>query len=154
MKRIVKNMANLLSRFNETVAGSNSKLADYTSKVAARGDFKRIADIEVLVNSWNNILITPRRTYQFDPDYGSDLYKMIFEPADEVTVDKVVDEVTNNLLRYDDRASIENVRVTFFQNRKGFSVAVDVLYEGETGQLEVVIDDSIYFKFFESTEVQ
>jgi phage baseplate assembly protein W len=147
-------MANLLSRFNETVAGSNSKLADYTSKVAAKGDFKRIKNIEVLINSWNNILITPRRTYMFDPDYGSELYKMIFEPADEITVQKVVDEVTNNLLRYDDRATIENVDVTFFMNRKGFSVAVDVNYEGETGQLEVVIDDTIYFKFFESTEVQ
>jgi phage baseplate assembly protein W len=147
-------MANLLDRFNETVAGSNSKLADYTSRVAARGDFKRIKDVEVLINSWNNILITPRRTYMFDPEYGSDLYKMIFEPADETTVQKVVDEVTNTLLRYDDRATIESVNVTFFVNRKGFSVAVEVNYEGDTGQLEVVVDDNIYFKFFESTEVQ
>ncbi len=146
-------MANLLDRFNETVAGSNSKLADYTSKVAAKGDFKRIKDIEVLINSWNNILITPRRTYMFDPEYGSNLYKMVFEPADETTVDKVIDEVTSNLLRYDDRASIEGVDVTFFKNKKGFSVGVDVGFQGETGQLAVVIDESIYFKFFESTEV-
>ncbi|MHA1816072.1 MAG: GPW/gp25 family protein [Candidatus Heimdallarchaeaceae archaeon] len=147
-------MANLLDRFNEAVAGSNSKLADYTSKVAAKGDFRRINNIEVLISSWNNILITPRRTYMFDPDYGSDLYKMVFEPADEITVEKVVEEVTTTLLRYDDRATIENVNVTFFTNQKGFSVAVDVNYQGDTGQLAVVVDESIYFKFFESTEVQ
>ena len=147
-------MASLLDRFNETVAGSDSKLADYTSKVAARGDFKRIKDIEVLINSWNNILITPRRTYMFDPDYGSNLYKMIFEPADQKTVKKVVNEVTQNLLKYDDRATIDDVDVTFFKNRKGFSVAVSVNFQGETGQLEVIVDESIYFKFFESTEVQ
>lgn len=146
-------MANLLDRFNETVAGSNSKLADYTSKVAARGDFKRINNVEVLINSWNNILITPRRTYQFDPEYGSDLYKMVFEPADQRTVNKVVDEVTNTLLKYDDRATIEDVDVTFFKNQKGFSVAVKVNYQGDIGQLEVIIDESIYFKFFETTEV-
>jgi len=146
-------MANLLDRFNETVAGSNSKLADYTSVVAPKGDFKRIKDIEVLISSWNNILITPRRTYMFDPEYGSNLYKMIFEPADEVTVNKVIDEVTNNLLKYDDRASIENVGVTFFPNQKGFTVAVDVNYDGNVGQLAVVIDEALYFKFFESTEV-
>ena len=147
-------MANLLSRFNETVAGSNSKLADFTSTIAAKGDFRRIKNLEVLINSWNNILMTPRRTYQFDPDFGSDLYKMVFEPADQTTVNKVIEEVTANLLRYDDRAIIENVDVTFFRNQKGFSVAVDVNYQGETGQLEVAIDESVYFKFFESTEVQ
>lgn len=147
-------MANLLSRFNETVAGSNSKLADYTPKVSASGDFKRIKDIEVLLNSWNNILITPKRTYQFDPEYGSNLYKMVFEPADQVTVNKVIDEVTENLLRYDDRATIENVDVSFYRNQKGFSVAIDVNYEGDTSQLQVVIDEAIYFKFFEATEVQ
>ncbi len=70
-------MANLLDRFNQTVAGSDSKLADYVSKIGPSGDFNRIADIEVLINSWNNILITPRRSYQFDPEYGSILYKMV-----------------------------------------------------------------------------
>jgi phage baseplate assembly protein W len=147
-------MANILDRFNEAVAGSNSKLADYTSKVAAAGDFKRITNIEVIVSSWNNILITPRRTYQWDPEYGSNLYKMVFEPADDITVNKVIDEVTNTLLRYDDRANIQNVDVTFFKNLKGFSVAVDVSYEGETGQLQVVIDEATYFKFFEATDIQ
>lgn len=147
-------MANLLDRFNKTVAGSDSKLADFTSKIAAQGDFKRIKNIEVLINSWNNILITPKRTYMYDPEYGSDLYKMIFEPADEATVNKVIDEVTSNLLRYDDRASIESVDVTFFPNGKGFSVAVEVDFDGDIGQLEVVVDEDIYFKFFESTEVE
>ena len=147
-------MANILDRFNESVAGSNSKLADYTSKIAAVGDFNRIKDIEVIVSSWNNILITPRRTYQWDPEYGSDLYKMVFEPADQMTVNKVVEEVTSTLLRYDDRASIKNVDVTFFKNLKGFSVAVDVSYKGDTGQLQVVIDEATYFKFFEAADTQ
>lgn len=147
-------MASLLSRFNETVAGSNSKLADYTTKVSASGDFKRITDIVVLINSWNNILITPRRTYMFDPEYGSDLYKMVFEPADQDTVNKVISEVTETLLRYDDRASVQNVEVNFYKNKKGFSVGVDIYYDGDTHQLQVVIDDSTYFKFFESTDTQ
>ncbi len=147
-------MANILDRFNESVAGSNSKLADYTSKVAATGDFNRIRDLEVIVASWNNILITPRRTYQYDPEYGSDLYRMVFEPADQITVNKVKDEVRNTLLRYDDRASIQSVNVTFFPNLKGFSVAVDVGYKGSKGQLQVVIDEATYFKFFEATGSQ
>ena len=56
-------------------------------------------------------------------------------------------------MRYDDRANIQDVNVTFFKNLKGFSVAIDVSYEGETGQLQVVIDEATYFKFFETTDI-
>ena len=144
-------MANLLNRFNESVAGSNTKIADYLSTVAVAGDFKRIRDLEVILNSWNNILITPKRSYQYDPEYGSDLYKLVFEPADDITLKKVIHEVKNTLMRYDDRATISDVDVIFFSNQKGFSLTIDVDYEGDTKQLNTILDESTYFKFFETT---
>lgn len=142
-------MPNLLKRFNQSVVGSNQKLADYLSKIDATGDFKRIRGVEVIVASWSNILVTPRRTYQFDPSYGSNLYKLVFDPADNDTKEKIVNETVNVLRQYDDRAVIKNVRVNFLSSGKGFDVAVDVEYEGETGQIEVVIDENTYFKFLE-----
>jgi len=145
-------MANLLNRFNETVAGSNSKISDYVSTLSVKGDFKRIRDIEVILNSWNNILVTPRRSYQYDPEFGSDLYKLVFEPADEITLNKVIDEVTDTLMRYDDRAIIRDVAVVFFTNQKGFSITLDIDFDGETKELKTILDESTYFKFLESTE--
>jgi phage baseplate assembly protein W len=144
-------MANLLSRFNKGVVGSESKLGDYKSKISSVGDFRRIKDIQVILNSWSNILTTPRRSYMFDPEYGSDLYRMIFEPADEVTEKEIIDETVASLQLYDDRATINNVSVQFLDNQKGFSIAIDVSYQGDTGQLEVLIDEDTYFQFFEST---
>lgn len=143
-------MANLLSRFNKTVIGSNSKLADYKSKIVNIGDFRRIADVQVILNSWSNILTTPRRTYMFDPEYGSDLYKLIFEPADATTKQAIIDETVGVLRRYDNRARISDIGVEFLANGKGFSVAVDVEYDGDTGQLQVVVDEDTYFQFFDS----
>ena len=145
-------MSNLLSRFNEKVAGSNSKIADYISRLSVTGDFRRIDDIEVLLNSWNNILVTPRRSYQEDPEYGSDLYKMVFEPADEITTQKVIDEVTDTLMRYDDRATIKDISVTYFMNQKGFSISLQVNFDGETKELKTILDESTYLKFLEATE--
>jgi phage baseplate assembly protein W len=144
-------MANLLSRFNKTVIGSENKLGDYRSTIASTGDFKRISDLEVIINSWNNILLTPRRSYMFDPEYGSNIYKMIFEPADEKTQAQIIEEVVESIRRYDDRATISDVRVDFLSNGKGFNVGIDVEYEGQTGQLEIAIDDSLYFNFYESS---
>lgn len=143
-------MANLLDRFNKHVVGSESTISDYKSTISSVGDFKRIEDIEVILSSWNNILVTPRRTYMFDPEYGSDLYKMVFEPADENTQDEIVNEVVETIRRYDDRATIKEVRVSFSPNLKGFSIALDVEYEGNSGQLEVLIDEDSYFRFYDN----
>jgi phage baseplate assembly protein W len=143
-------MANLLDRFNKNVIGSESKIADYRSIISSGGDFRRIEDIEVILSSWNNILLTPRRTYMFDPQYGSNLYKMVFEPADERTQSQIVNEVVDTIRKYDDRARINNVRVLFSTNKKGFNISIDVEYEGNTGQLELVVDEDVYFRFYDS----
>ncbi|MHA1874797.1 MAG: GPW/gp25 family protein [Candidatus Heimdallarchaeaceae archaeon] len=142
-------MANLLDRYNKTVVGSNEKDADYQSKIVTSGDFKRVENIEAILSSWSNILITPKRTYQYDPEFGSDLYKLVFEPADDSTEEEIKEEVIEALRTYDSRATIQNVNVSFLVGRKGFNISVEVDYEGEETELQVVIDESVYFKFFE-----
>ena len=79
-------MANLIDKFKKNVVGSGNKIADYTCKLSSSGEFKRISDLEAILNSWNNILLTPKRTYDHDPEYGSDLYKFVFEPSDEQVI--------------------------------------------------------------------
>jgi len=145
-------MANLLSRFNKTVVGSDSKLADYKSRISSVGDFQRIEDVNVILNSWSNILTTPKRTYMFDPEYGSNLYKLVFEPADDRTREQIVQEVVSSIRAYDDRARIKDVTISFFPNMKGFNVAVDVEYDNESGQVSVAIDENTYFQFYESLD--
>jgi len=145
-------MVDLLKRFNQTVSGSDSKIGDYKSKIEAKGDFRRIDDLEVIINSWNNILITPRRTYQYDPEYGSDLYKLVFEPGDDITAARIKDEVINTLLKYDDRASLSDITILFYEDRKAFMVSARVEFEGDSADLQVLFDDTTYFKFFETTE--
>jgi len=135
-------MANLFDRFKNEVIGSESLLRDYLALVSSDGDFKRVSDLNVILNSWNNILLTPRGTYPHDPEYGSDLHLMVFEPSDSITADKLKTEVQTRLLTYDDRAQIENIEIFLLPNRKGFSVDVNVLYEGEKGVLSVTFDDS------------
>lgn len=153
MRRLENKVANLLNRFNRTVVGADDKDADYQSKIVTAGDFRRIADIEVILNSWTNILVTPKRTYQYDPEYGSDLYKLVFEPADEATQEQIIQETVETLRLYDARAIVSNVTVTFLVGRKGFNVGIDVEYKGEQGELAVVIDENVYFKFLEVPEV-
>lgn len=145
-------MANLLSRFNEASVNTGFTLVDYISTIGVSGDFKKINDIEVLLNSWSNILITPKRSYQYDPEYGSDLYKLVFEPADETTLERIKDEVSTNLMLYDDRAGINDIAVTYFDDQKGFALSIDVEFNGNTKRLDVILDENTYFKFFEAAD--
>jgi len=135
-------MTNLLSRFNKEVIGSDNNIYDYLAKITARGDFKRVKNIDVIITSWNNILMTPRRTYVHDPEYGSDLRLILFEPVDETTVERIKTEVESRIRLYDDRATIEDIEVVLNSNRKGFTVNVFVEYEGDTKTLSVKFDDS------------
>lgn len=143
-------MTDFLKRFNQQVAGTRNFVNDYVSTISPVGDFKQIDGIQVILNSWSNILITPKRSYIFDPEYGSDLYKLVFEPADNETIEKIRNEVIDSIQKYDDRALIKNVTINFLSNKKGFQVNIEVSYKGDQSQLQVVIDKNLYFKFFES----
>jgi phage baseplate assembly protein W len=144
-------MANLLDRFNKEVVGSEGKIADYSSTISSTGDFTRNKDIQTIISSWQNILLTPTRSYIEDPEYGCDLYKMIYEPADTVTEDKIRAEIEDKLQFYDDRAYITNIDITFLSNQKGFSVSVFVEYKGDKSQLNIIIDENLYLKFMENS---
>ena len=144
-------MANLLDRFNKDVIGSKGRISDYAPKISSKGDFTRTIDIETILLSWNNILLTPTRSYIYDPEYGCDLYKMVFDPADEMTIENIKSEIQNKLEFYDDRAYITNIDVQYLSGKKGFSVNVYVNYDGDKSQLSVIIDEDLYMRYMEST---
>jgi phage baseplate assembly protein W len=135
-------MSNLLDRFRKDVIGSDSKLLDFLPKITSAGDFQKISNLNVIISSWNNILITPRRTHLHDPEYGSDLHLMVFQPIDDQTVDEIKREIEYRIEKYDNRALIEDIDVRLLSNKKGFEVDVYIGYEGEEGTLSLSFDDS------------
>jgi phage baseplate assembly protein W len=137
-------MANLLDRFRKEVTGSDNRLQDFLPKITSSGDFQKVTNIDVIISSWNNILLTPRKTHLHDPEYGSDLHKMVFEPIDDQTIDSIKIEIEDRIQQYDDRAIIDDIQVRLIAGGKGFEVDVYVDYEGETGTLSLKFDDATY----------
>jgi len=135
-------MPNLLDRFKTVVTGSENKLIDFLPTITSAGDFQKISDLNVIISSWNNILITPRRTHLHDPEYGSDLHLMVFQPVDDATIDQIKKEIEYRIQKYDNRATISEIDVRLVANKKGFEVDVYVEYEGEEGTLSLSFDDS------------
>ncbi len=135
-------MANILERFVKSARGTDVQPHDFIPYISAVGDFKRIRNIDVILNSWNNILLTPLGSYLSDPEFGSNLYRMIFEPADSGTVESIKTEVETRIRNYDARGEILGITVVILPNKKGFNVNVECGFEGERGEISVKFDDS------------
>lgn len=140
-------MGNLLDRFKQNVQGSNLKDFDYLPKITAAGDMKRTSGINTVINSWHTLLQIPIGSYDHDPLLGTNVPLYVFEPADEITKQKIKSEIEYRLPKYDDRASIENVNVSFLQSKKGFNVIIELTYQGEKANLETTITESNVSKF-------
>ena len=137
-------MANLLNRFK----GSNKlgKLNDYVATISSSGDFKKVRDINVILSSWTNILLTPKGTYIFDPEYGSNLHLILFDPVDDTTIDRIKTEIEDSLMTYDDRARIESINVQLSPDSKRVQVDISVSYEGERKELSVTFSEDSFIQ--------
>ena len=138
---------NNLDKFTKSTIGSAGQIHDFAAEISPSGDFVKINDLEVILVSWNNLLLTPTRTYVFDPAYGCDIMKFIFEPCDDDTATAIKDEIKNKLLQYDDRAYIEDIQITFMKNMRGFAVDIYVSYNGQKGTISKIINEKSYFSF-------
>ncbi|HOH58923.1 MAG TPA: GPW/gp25 family protein [Bacilli bacterium] len=140
-------MANILDKFKTTSIGSSGRVLDFSSKLSPSGDFNKLFDMDAILTSWSNILMTPRGSMDHDPEFGSDLYLYIFEPADTVTQESIKNEIYKAITTYDDRANIDEINVAFFKNKKGFNVSIVASYEGDNSEMNLTMDENTYMSF-------
>ncbi len=134
-------MTDALKFFKDNIMGADGKIQDIMPIISSDGNFRKITELDVIINSWRNILLTPLGSYDHDPSYGSILYQLVWEPADEETMELIKSEVNDRLMTFDDRAVITGVDVTFFSNRKGFNVNIQVEYKNEKKDLSINLTD-------------
>lgn len=140
-------MANILDKFKTTSIGSSGRVLDFSSKLSPSGDFNKLFDMDAILTSWSNILMTPRGSMDHDPEFGSDLYLYIFEPADTVTQESIKNEIYKAITTYDDRANIDEINVSFFKNKKGFNISIIANYEGDHSEMSLTMDENTYMSF-------
>lgn len=131
-----------IEQFFQSVAGNKLAIKDVDPRINNIGDLQELTDIDVIVRSLINLLLTAKGTYLFDSKYGCDLYKYVFEPADEITQRDIYMELETAIRRYETRGKI-TYNVTFFSNKKGFIVNLMIAYKDKKKKVNIVIDESI-----------
>lgn len=133
-------MANQNYRFFQNeISGKVDEIYDYVPTIGGEGDFTRINGINVLINSLRNLLLTPLGYYPFDPEYGSLLYKQVFEMSDEQTASTIKSEIESRVRKHDSRIKVDSVNVKYSTDRKTAIVDVIIDRNGVKGKLNTIL---------------
>jgi phage baseplate assembly protein W len=136
-------MSNDIRKFYSEISGKSDQIYDYVSTVSEVGDFKKVNGIQVLIHSIRNLLLTPLGFYPFDPNYGSLLYKKVFEPLDDQSIEEIKYEVNQRIKEFDDRVKITSVDVQILGNdQKGIQVNVNIKKGSLTGTASLTFSGS------------
>ena len=120
---------------------SNVSIYDFVEIINPKGDFTKLTDINVIIKSLRNMLMTPLGTYIFDPEYGSRLHEYIFESYTEETEEEIIYEVESRIQSYDPRVILSDIEVHFSQNDKSFLILASIERGDLKGQLELVLSE-------------
>lgn len=93
-------------------------------------DFSYITSTYCFVDHIIKELLTPKRTYVFDPEYGSNLYKYIYDQLDESSVAGIVSEVNSIVNQYSDIVKF-NITSSYSESNKTVYVQVSVIVEND-----------------------
>ena len=111
------------------------------------GDFLQLtSSIEAEVKSdLIHLLLTRKGSRYFLPDFGTNLYQYIFEPLDDIVIQKIEDEINNAVEKYIPNLQINKINITQFYNNIDY-----VADEKKQHSVTVNIDYTVNFRTFES----
>lgn len=112
--------------FNTKTTGSSKVVREILPYLDSSGDFLEVTGKDAIAAQIRDLLMTPLGLYPFDPEYGTLLYKQLFEPIDEVTEKQIYYEVRERVLRYVNGVSVLSVNLNWDKEHK--SCKVDVYY--------------------------
>lgn len=90
-----------------------------------RKDINKHLDDQAIVNAIKNILLTNHYEKPFDPDFGSNVRKFLFENMDTITainLEREIEEVINN---YEPRVNVTKVIASPDFENNGYSIKME-----------------------------
>jgi len=121
-------MNSILSDFNRpsyqptVVAGDIYKDVSFSFIHPATGDVLPATDIEAVKNSIKNIVLTPRGTRPFFPEFGTRVSRLLFELASPITASQIKDEIIDGVQKFEKRVSTFQVKVDDDHERNAYRI--------------------------------
>ena len=98
---------------------------------------------EAAVNrSIRNLILTDRGERLYQPDIGSDIRQLLFEPMMESTSDLIRKFIQNTIANYEPRVKVLNIDVVAYEERNAYAVTITylIINRQDPVQLTVTLD--------------
>lgn len=112
----------------------------------ATDEFPHIKENRALIsNSIIAILMTKMGQRLWQPDFGSNLHKLIFEQNDTASARLVELAVTSAIRRWEPRVRIQSTQVTIDENTLSVNLRLEIIRIGDSFTLPISIDRRSFF---------
>lgn len=88
------------------------------------GDIYDLKNTSAIKAALKNIMLTKRTEKLMVPDFGTNIYEALFEPMDDLTADRIRNEIINVLGQYETRISIRKVNVNQYPYENAYQISV------------------------------
>ena len=108
----------------------------YPFKNSPNGFFLNLnsTDADAIKSDLMHLLLTRKGQRLYNPDFGTNLMKYIFEPEDNQSLEALKDEVTNTIKKYLPKLSVKSITVTQSEDSEYAAVI----------RLDYVITDNVF----------
>jgi phage baseplate assembly protein W len=94
------------------------------------GDLVTKKDTAAIRQAVSNLLYTRKTERFFDSQLGTNLQRLLFEPLNSITAGLISEEISDVLVRYEPRISVEMIEVNANSNQNGFEVLLSFVIVG------------------------
>lgn len=94
-------------------------------------DVSAVSNDQAIKQSLKNLVLTQPGEKLFQPQIGSGIRQLLFEPMDGFTADAIRDDILNTVGQHEPRITIENLAVVEQVGANGFNVTIEYVIVGQ-----------------------
>ena len=88
-------------------------------------DINRWTDEQAVIHSVRNLLVTNHYERPFQPDLGSNIRRMLFEPLDNITASNLDREIRQTITNFEPRVIITTLQVAPLYDKNSFGIYME-----------------------------
>lgn len=96
------------------------------------GDVTAIGNERAVKNALINLLRTPVGSKPFDPEYGTNIDRYVFEPADALTESEINEEIATTIQKFEPRVKLTAIETSIEEN--GIDIRIEYYVVNVPGQ--------------------
>lgn len=112
--------------------GQDLILKNVIAKKNNLGNMEEKSGPDAIINNIFNILKTSKRSLPWEPSFGSDLFKYLFEPLDDVLVETVERQLTIDIQAWEDRYDDFSISIEKNDEQKILTIEISLSFKGQS----------------------